>query len=672
MGLYLAVTQPQSQGGLQIPFILVVFLLVLISGRLLGGRISWPKQILAAFLGIVVGLILTFLTSSSPQPPASADLGAQAALAALLATMVITTLFELMATPRGAGAAARGWARIPRPLRALRRWLGRTARYVQIVWIAARNGLNPYRGEAADPDLPPQRGFPVRLRRTLEQSEGVFIKLGQLLSTRPDVVPAAVIAELAALQDAAPPEDATAIATLLVEELGAPPSAVFAEFDERPVAAASIAQVHRARLKTGERVVVKVQRPNIRPVVERDLDILRRLARSLDRRAAWARRIGAVDLADGFAQAITEELDFRIEAGNIEAVRAAAGEGAVDVPRVFRELSSRRVLVVEWLDGVSVRDAGERLDELGVDRRDLARRLLLVMLRQIMLQGVFHADPHPGNVMVLRDGRPALIDFGSVGRLDAAQQSALRRLLISVDRRNAAQMRDALLELADAGDVGIGDVLERALSQFMARRLGPGMAVGADLFADLLQMLIGFEMRFPPHVTAVFRALVTLEGTLALLAPGFQIVDESRLVAAELLQEAIAASSIQQAVRDEVLEQLPILKRLPRRVEQLLTRAERGRLTVRVSLFAGEGDRALIATMVGRTLLAFLGATTGVISVMLLGVPGGPRFYGGGRDAPAWARLHGARCVADPHAARDPRRGPGPGCVANRRDRGAV
>src|SRR5262249_49501829 len=280
--------------------------------------------------------------------------------------------------------------------------------------------------------------------------------------TRPDVVPPAVIAQLASLQDAAPPEDATAIVTLLVEELGAEPSAVFAEFDEHPMAAASIAQVHKARLKSGERVVVKVQRPNIRPP-----------PRSLARRAGWARRSGAVDLAAGFAQAITEELDFRIEAGNIEAVRAAAGGAAVNVPRVFRELSSRRVLVIEWLDGVSIREAGQRLDELSVNGRDLARQLLLFMLRQIMLDGVFHADPHPGNVMVLRDGRPALIDFGSVGRLDAAQQSALRRLLVSVDRRNAAQMRDALLELADAGDARVGDVLERALSQFMARRLGP-------------------------------------------------------------------------------------------------------------------------------------------------------------------------------------------------------
>lgn len=630
MDRYLAVTQPQFQSGSRIAFLVVVFLLALVSGRLLGGRISWPKQILAAFLGLIAGVVLTFLTSS----PQEVVLGpGQVALPALLATMVVTTLFELMATPRRAAAPVRGWARVPHPLRALRRWLGRTRRYVQIVWIAARNGLNPYAGDQADLEGPARRGFPVRLRRTLEQSEGIFVKLGQLLSTRPDVVPPAIVTQLASLQDAAPPADSAAVAALLVEELGAEPSAVFAEFDEHPIAAASIAQVHRARLRSGERVVVKVQRPAIRPVVERDLDIMRRLARSLDRRAGWARRVGVIDLADGFAQAVAEELDFRIEAGNIEAVRAAAGGAALAVPRVFRELSSRRVLVIEWLDGMSIREAAELLDELGVDRRDLARQVLLFMLRQIMLDGIFHADPHPGNVMVLRDGRPALIDFGSVGRLDAAQQSALRRLLISVDRRNAAQMRDAVLELADAGEVRIGDVLERALSQFMARRLGPGMVVGADLFTDLLQMLIGFELRFPPHVTAVFRALVTLEGTLAQLAPGFQIVDESRLVAADLLQEAMAPGSIRQAARDEVLEQLPILRRLPRRVDQLLATAERGQLAVQVSLFAGDEDRALIATLAGRALLAFLGATIGVVSVMLLGVPGGARLVVGGDTA---------------------------------------
>src|SRR5215467_3727917 len=263
LDLHLAAPQPQLQLGSRITFIVVVFLLALISGRLLGGRISWPKQILAAFFGLIVGVILAFLTSSS----LAVDLGAQVVLPALLATMVVTTLFELMATPRRPGAPVQRWARIPRPLRATKRWLGRTTRYLQIVWIAARNGLNPYLAEPADLDAPARRGFPVRLRRTREQSEGIFIKLGQLLSTRPDVVPPAVIAQLASLQDAAPPEDATAIATLLVEELGAEPSAVFAEFDERPMAAASIAQVHRARLKSGERVVVKIQRPNIRPVV---------------------------------------------------------------------------------------------------------------------------------------------------------------------------------------------------------------------------------------------------------------------------------------------------------------------------------------------------------------------------------------------------------------------
>src|SRR5215472_11019286 len=157
MDLYLAATQPQLQLGSRITFIVVIFLLALISGRLLGGRISWPKQILAAFFGLIVGVILAFLTS----PSLTVDLGAQVALPALLATMVVTTLFELMATPRRPGAHAQSWARIPRPLRATRRWLGRTTRYLQIIWIAARNGLNPYVGEPADLDSTVRRGFPV-------------------------------------------------------------------------------------------------------------------------------------------------------------------------------------------------------------------------------------------------------------------------------------------------------------------------------------------------------------------------------------------------------------------------------------------------------------------------------------------------------------------------------
>jgi ubiquinone biosynthesis protein len=284
---------------------------------------------------------------------------------------------------------------------------------------------------------------------------------------------------------------------------------------------------------------------------------------------------------------------------------------------------------MEWLDGVKLREGGELLELLEVDRTDVARRLLRNLLRQIMVEGVFHADPHPGNVLILRDGTPALIDFGSVGRLDASQQAALRRILLGVDRRDAGLMREALAELAGVRDTRIQDGLERALSQLLAKRLGPGMRPGADLLADVLRLLVDFELALPPHVAAVFRCMVTLEGTLGLLAPGFRVIDESRTVAAELLSDTVTVASLQQAAKDAFLSQLPILRRLPHRIDQLTASIEDGRLAVHVSLFESERERLFVSTLVGRSIFAFLGATLTVAAVMLLSTAGGPQLTPG-------------------------------------------
>jgi ubiquinone biosynthesis protein len=280
---------------------------------------------------------------------------------------------------------------------------------------------------------------------------------------------------------------------------------------------------------------------------------------------------------------------------------------------------------MEFLVGTRLRDAGPRLDSLGIDRMAIARQLLLCLLRQVLIDGVFHADPHPGNILILTDGQPALIDFGSVGRLDAAQQAALRRVLVFLDRRDAAQMRDAFVDIADMHDLRRQELLERALSQFMAQRLGPGMPQGSALFRDLLRMLVvDFKLSLPPHVTAVFRALVTLEGTLEFLVPNFKIVDESRKVAGRLLAETITPRSLEQAARDELLTQLPVLHRLPRRIDQLAASIERGDLRLHVDLFETEASRRLVLEVAGRATLAFVGATFGLMSTLLLGMAGGP------------------------------------------------
>jgi ubiquinone biosynthesis protein len=405
--------------------------------------------------------------------------------------------------------------------------------------------------------------------------------------------------------------------------------------DREPLAAASIAQVHAARVRTGEEVVVKVQRPGIAPVVERDLAILLRLAATIEarrRRGLSAHAtideadrpgLNVVELARGFAAALREELDFRIEARNIAAVSAAleqrGGDPLVRVPVVHEALTSRRVLVMDRLHGVPFSGAEETLSDRGPDRHALAVALLNALLSQIMRDGVFHADPHPGNVLLLDDGRLGLLDFGSVGRLDPIVQRALARLLVAVDRRDPAGLRDALLDLAGQPDDVDERRLVRDLGRFVARHLSPGKQPDAAMYADLFAAVTAAGLTVPPEAAAVFRTLATLEGTLAQLDPGFDIVAESRRFAAAQL-----ASSLPRAVSAEVSELLPVLGRLPHRADRIAAAVEQGRLNVNVRLLADERDRRVITTLVQQGLLAFVAAALGVMSVLLLGARGGP------------------------------------------------
>ena len=375
-------------------------------------------------------------------------------------------------------------------------------RYWQISRIAVRHGLGPYlRGRRRGEDAASGRAaLALSLRRALEEGGVTFTKLGQLLSTRRDLLPEEFISELARLQDRAEPAPWEQVEEVIAQSLGAPAGQVFAELQQEPAAAASIAQVHKARLRcdggVDAEVAVKVQRPGIRATVEQDLDILQRLAVRLERRARWARAVGAVGVARGFAAAMREELDFRVEARNTAAVaanwagqqRVVKGSVSVTLPAVHEQLCTEHVLVIEWLDGLSLRAAGPLIDDRGLDRAALSRALLRSMVYQITEGGVFHADPHPGNVMLLTDGRLALLDFGSVGRLDARQRLALQDLLLALGRGDPAAFRDALLELVTRAEEIDELLLERALGQFMARHLAGGAAATPEMFTDLFRL----------------------------------------------------------------------------------------------------------------------------------------------------------------------------------------
>jgi ubiquinone biosynthesis protein len=294
---------------------------------------------------------------------------------------------------------------------------------------------------------------------------------------------------------------------------------------------------------------------------------------------------------------------------------------------VFHDLTTSRVLVMEWLDGVSVRQTDE-IDKLGADRRALAEELLRCMMQQMLIDAQYHADPHPGNVMVLRDGRLALIDFGAASRIDPLQQTAIRDVMVGVGQRDPDLLRQAVLQVATLRRDIDDEELERALARFMTRHLAPGMVPSAAMFNDLLQLFFTFGINLPPELSTFFRALITLEGTLTTLSPGYPVIDRAEAIAGEWVRARLAPATLEEFAREELIRMGPLLRRLPRRLDRMANQIERGNLRARVSLFSDAHDERVVTKLVNRTVLALAGGVVGIIGAMLIGVRGGPPFAG--------------------------------------------
>jgi ubiquinone biosynthesis protein len=589
--------------------------------RLMGLPLSALRTLLA---GLIAFFVASPIIAAIGGPTVAQGRGALPGLwfvilgvvIALLVGMIFLVISEAL-VPSGS---------LPGPLfvlRGLRRQAGRTRRYSQISRILVRRGLLPYLRGGRRSELATTEGrarLARSLRLALADGGVTFVKLGQVLSTRRDLLPPEFIAELSRLQDDAPQVPWPQVANVLRTELDS--GDVFATFDREPIAAASIAQVHAATLTSGDRVVVKVCRPDVRGVVDRDLDIIVRLAVRLQRGTNWGRAVGAVELSHGFADALREELDLRIEARNMIAVAAAAAKrsASVRVPVPYLPLCGEKVLVMEFLDGRPLAAAAMPADA----RAALARGLLDALLCQVLLDGTFHADPHPGNVLLLTDGTLGLLDFGSVGRIDAGLRAALQRLLLALDRGDPAALADALLDVVERPEELDELRLERALGRFAARHVAAGITPDVRMFTDLFRIIADHGLAVPPEIAAVFRSLATMEGTLTQLAPGFDIVTEARRFAAEQLAGQFSRDTLRQTAMDELASLLPMLRRLPRRIDRIAGALETGRLSHNVRFLADASDRRYLTGLLHQVLLAFLAAAAGIIAVMMIGLHGGP------------------------------------------------
>ncbi|MBF5008682.1 ABC1 kinase family protein [Burkholderia pseudomultivorans] len=375
--------------------------------------------------------------------------------------------------------------------------------------------------DAATRELPPGDRDAVRFRKMLEQLGPAFVKFGQLLSLRRDLLPDAWIDELQRLQDEVTEFPGAEAIAIVEHELGRPIDELYFEFEATPLAAASIGQVHGARLVDGTSVVVKVQRPGIEPVIHADVGIMRFLARQLERHVPESRRFGPTDLVEEFARLIADELDYQTEGRNGDRLRTnCIDDPGIFVPRIYWELTSRRVLTMD-------RSLGHKLVQLPLpnppERRRLAAALMESFLRQVFEHGFFHGDPHPGNVFVLADGHLCFHDFGIMGELSAHDQEALAQLILAVSSGDVALMVDAYFEMGVAAANVDRDALQRDASGALDayyKAAGKGYSFG-EIVRQFLQLSQRHEIRVPRQFLLVSKAFMLIESQATTIDPGF-------------------------------------------------------------------------------------------------------------------------------------------------------
>jgi ubiquinone biosynthesis protein len=597
-------------------------LVTVIAGRLLGARRGWVALSLAGVGGLAAGIVTAGELTNWDW--SSIDMVAVALGLGVLFTMALALGFDL-AAPVGslAQGQAAGLVTIRNPVRAARDEIAPFRRYREVLAIARQEGVLS-RSVTHDQ-------LPTGVRRTLESAGGIFVKLGQVASTRADVLPSAWCDELALLRSSAEPQPEKVIRPHLEAELGRSPDQVFESFEWTPLASASMAQVYRATLRTDDGtvndVVVKVQRTGLSDTISIDRAAIMQLARLVQRRTPLGLSVQPEELALEFVESVEEELDFTREARNgLELADGLAAIEGIRVPAVHLDVSTSRVLTEEYVSAPSVVDE-QALASLGVGRAALADRLITAFLHMIFDVGVFHADPHPGNILIDPDGTIVLIDLGAVGRIGPRHRTAVLELMAAASAGDAVALRQALERIARFDRSVDTKSLDAALEEFLARNMTSGGGITATAFQDLAILIGEFGIRLPRWFGTLSRTMVSLEGTLTLIDPEFSLVDAARRHAEERFGRP-SIDGLKESVEKELLQQLPRLRRVPERIDELFGKALEGQLTAKVSFLSDERDARLVTRMVDRLVLATIAAATGIGSAILVGVEVGPTFGG--------------------------------------------
>jgi len=447
----------------------------------------------------------------------------------------------------------------------------------------------------------------VRVRRALERLGPTFVKIGQLLATRQDLVSPSFAAELAKLKDDVPTVPFDQIQPLITAELGGDPKELYADFDPEPLAAASIGQVYRAKLHDGRDVVVKVQRPGTAEVMEVDFEIITRWAQTATRRTEWGRASDAAGLATEFVTALRSELDYQGEARNLTRFREAfADDPSIAFPEPIGELTTSRVLTMEFLDGVPGTHP-ELMDAAGIDRREVVEAGTRCYLRQVFELGFFHADPHEGNLFALRDGRVGFVDFGRVGWVSERHRARVFDLMLSFVEGDDAAATDVLVSMMSAGPRLEIATLQREMGRMIDsyQRRGAGADL-SEVFERLFAVVREQDLRMPTEFVVLLTTLAVVEGVAMKIAPDYRLTDTVAAYAGTAMPERLSPDQLKQVAVRTLARYTHLLDDLPVGVSRALRRASEGefRMAVRPSDYDRFLDR--VSDLVVRLSLSIL------------------------------------------------------------------
>ena len=458
-----------------------------------------------------------------------------------------------------------------------------------------------------------QLEVPERVRAALQDLGPTFVKLGQVMATRVDLLPPRWIDELSELQNAVPALDFEAIRPQLAEDLGADPDSVFAGLEHVPMAAASLAQAHRATLHDGTPVVLKVRRPGIRDVVEADLRLLLHLAAIVEKQMPELWRYHPADMLRQFGASLRRELDFAGECRNAERIaRNFEGRGDIVIPRVYWEWTCERLNVQERLEGIPGRDLAA-VDAAGLDRAQLARTGAGIVLKMVLEDGFFHADPHPGNIFYMPDGAIGVIDFGMVGHVSEQRRFQIVRLLHGLVGQDPESVADVLVDWTednpDIDEARLQESVGRFVDQYRGVPL-KDLRMGAML-TDVAAILRGNGLALPPDLALMIKAFLTLEGMGRQLDPGFDMAGEARPFLERAMLERYSPSVLARRGKRTLMGVVDLVRDMPKDVRRLLQTARRGKLRVHVDVdslhaFGAQIDRAVSRLTVGVVVAALI------------------------------------------------------------------